>query len=268
MPSNQGAWLTAKGAPLSIEPAPFVDPKPNQILIKNHAVAINPVDWALQTMGQDLFSFLKFPSVLGYDAAGEVIAVGSAITRVKAGARVLGLASGPGSGKQDEIESGAFQEHTLLAHNLFSPIPDRMSFEEASVLPLGLSTAASALFQKDYLALPHPSVDPKPLGKTLLVWSGASSVGCNAIQLAVAAGCEVVTTCSPKNYGLVKKLGASEAFDYNSDTVVRDILAYLEGKTIAGAVASMLYSTPFPSSPRLRNLSQSATSTPSRPATA
>lgn len=238
MPSNQAAWLTAKGAPLTVEPAPLLDPKPNQILIKNRAVAINPVDWAMQDMGQDFFPFLKFPCILGHDVAGEVVAVGSAITRVKVGDRILGFASAQGS----QGEPAAFQEYTLVAHNLFTPIPDSISFEEASVIPLGLSTSASALFQKDYLALPYPTVDPKPLSKTLLVWSGASSVGCNAIQLGVAAGCDVITTCSPKNYELVKKLGASQAFDYSSDTVIGDILAYLEDKTIAGAVGSMFCS--------------------------
>ena len=50
----------------------------------------------------------------------------------------------------------------------------------------------------------------------------------------------MITTCSPKNYALVKKLGASQVFDYNSETVVSDILSYLEGKVIAGALASML----------------------------
>ena len=230
MTSNQAAWLTAKGDPLSIGPATVSDPKPNQILIKSRAVAINPVDWAMQAMGQDLFPFLKFPCTLGNDVAGEVISVGSNVTRVKVGDRVLGFA-----------ERAAFQEYATLAGNLFSPIPNNMSFEEASVIPLCLSTSACGLFQKDYLALPHPSINPKPLGRTLLVWSGASSVGCNAIQLGVAAGCDVITTCSPKNYELVKKLGASQAFDYSSDTVVSNILAYLEDKTIAGAVGSMFY---------------------------
>lgn len=238
MASNRTVWLTAKRAPLTIEPAPLLDPGPNQILIKNHAVAINPVDWALQDMEQDLFPSLKFPCTLGLDVAGTVIALGSAVTRVKVGDRVLGLAA-------EWNELGAFQEYTLLADNLFSPIPDSISFEEASVIPVGLSTSASGMFQKDYLALPHPSVDPKPLGKTLLIWSGASSVGCNAIQLGVAAGCDVVTTCSPKNYELVKKLGASQAFDYNSDTVVSDILTYLEDKTLVGAVGSTCYN-PYP----------------------
>jgi NADPH:quinone reductase-like Zn-dependent oxidoreductase len=59
----------------------------------------------------------------------------------------------------------------------------------------------------------------------------------SAIQLAVAAGYKVVTTCSPKNFDYVKSLGASRVFDYNSKTVVQDIITFLNGKTIAGAIA-------------------------------
>jgi hypothetical protein len=93
------------------------------------------------------------------------------------------------------------------------------------------------MFQKDYLALEYPSVSPKPNGKTLLVWGGSTSVGCNAIQLAVAAGYEVIATASPRNFAYVKQLGAALAFDYNSATVVKDIVKACKGKTIAGALA-------------------------------
>ncbi|MCJ1252160.1 hypothetical protein MMC30_009399 [Trapelia coarctata] len=114
-----------------------------------------------------------------------------------------------------------------------------MSYEEASVLPLGLSTAACGLFQKDQLALQYPSVPrPKtPTGKTLLIWGGATSVGYNAIQLAVAAGYEVFTTASPKNVDFVKRLGASQVFDYNCKTVVADLIRAFKGKTTAGAMS-------------------------------
>ena len=118
-----------------------------------------------------------------------------------------------------------------------APIPDAMSYESAAVLPLAVSTAACGLFQKDHLALQHPSVPPKPTGKTLLVWGGSTSVGSNAIQLAVAAGYEVFATASPRNFDYVRRLGASQAFDYASKTVVRDIVAALRGKTCAGAIA-------------------------------
>jgi len=62
-------------------------------------------------------------------------------------------------------------------------------------------------------------------------------VGTNAIQLAVAAGYDVITTCSPRNFELVKKLGAKDAFDYNSKTVVSDIVAAFKSRTSAGALA-------------------------------
>jgi len=71
----------------------------------------------------------------------------------------------------------------------------------------------------------------------VLVWGGSTSVGSNAIQLAVAAGYDVVTTASPRNFDYVTSLGASQVFDYNSPTVVQDIIEALQGKTLAGALA-------------------------------
>ena len=118
-----------------------------------------------------------------------------------------------------------------------APIPDALSYERASVLPLGLSTAACGLFQKDLLALDHPTHTPVSNGKTLLVWGGSTSVGSNAIQLAVAAGYEVIATASPRNFDYVRGLGASDVFDYNAKTIVRDIIHAFEGKVLAGALA-------------------------------
>ena len=112
-----------------------------------------------------------------------------------------------------------------------------MSYEDASVLPLTLSTAACGLFQKDQLALQHPSMNPTPTGKTLLIWGGSTSVGSNAIQLAVAAGYEVFTTASPRNFDYVKKLGASQVFDYHDKNVVKEIIKAFKGKISAGALA-------------------------------
>lgn len=153
-------------------------------------------------MGPKRFPFLKCPCVFSYDVAGEVIAVGSDVSRAKVGDRVLGLTVGPRFNDQGQL--GAFQEYTLLADDMFSPILDRVSFEEACVIPLGLSTSASGMFEQDYLALPRPSVNPKLLGKTLLVCSGSSSVGCNAIQVGVAADRDIITTCSQRTMSLLR----------------------------------------------------------------
>lgn len=94
-------------------------------------------------------------------------------------------------------------------------IPDAISFASSAVLGLGLSMAADALFNPEVLNLQLPTIPAHdPSNKTLLVWGGASSVGSNAVQLAVVAGYKVVATASSKNFKYVKKLGASHAFDY------------------------------------------------------
>lgn len=100
---------------------------------------------------------------------------------------------------------------------------------------MGISTAAAGLYQKGFLALPFPSKDPKSLGRTVLVWGGSSSVGSCAIQLAVASGANVVTTASPSNFEYIKKLGASQCFDYHDDDVEDQIVEALKGKTVVGA---------------------------------
>lgn len=137
-------------------------------------------------------------------------------------------------------QDNAFQEYTILQTNMACEIPNGISFESAAVIPLGFTTAAASLFQDAFLNMQFPSVpSQKPTGKTLLIWGGASSVGSNAIQLAVAAGYHVITTASPKNFEYVKKLGASEAFDYNSSSVGDDLVQYCKDKTMAGAFDSI-----------------------------
>ena len=175
--------------------------------------------------------------VPGHEIAGVVAEVGPSVTDVKVGDRVVGHAVATDSHSNRSAE-GAFQHFVVLRTNMTAHLPEALSFQEAAVIPLGFSTAACGLFEKDKLALRYPSASaPKPTGKTLLVWGGSTSVGCNAIQLAVAAGYEVVTTCSPRNFDLVRGLGASQAFDYNSSTVVEDIVAAMAGKDSAGALA-------------------------------
>jgi NADPH:quinone reductase-like Zn-dependent oxidoreductase len=231
MPPNTAAWLTAaKAKPLEVKPSDYTSPGENEIVIKNGALAINPVDWKIQDYA---FFPLKYPAILGEDVAGTVVDVGSSVSRFSNCDRVLGHALGLATQKASD---GAFQEYTVVSANVASPIPSTLSFESAAVLPLALSTAATGLFQKENLALQHPSLDPKPTGQTLLVWGGSSSVGSNAIQLAVAAGYVVLTTASPKNFEYTKKLGASQVFDYNSKTVTNEIVEALKGKTVAGVL--------------------------------
>ena len=236
MPSNTAAWIVEKQARLEVKPAPYTPPRENEIVVKNYAAAINPVDWIIPLIGNLVFPWIKYPFVVGSDLAGEVVEVGAGVTRFNVGDRVLGHAAGLDR-KRNSSAEGAFQTYTVVLAHMAAPIPSTLSYESAAALPLGLSTAACGLFQKDHLALQYPSATPKPTGQTLLVWGGSTSVGSNAIQLAVAAGYEVITTASPRNFDYVKNLGASRAFDYNSKTVVEDIINAFKGKTIAGALA-------------------------------
>jgi NADPH:quinone reductase-like Zn-dependent oxidoreductase len=236
MPSNSAAWIPARNAPLEVGPAPITAPGPDQLLIRNHAVAVNPLEWVIQVAGRVAYTWLTYPFVLGADLAGEVVEVGSAVTRFRAGDRVLALAVGTDKDANRSAE-GSFQLYSLVQERLASPIPDSLSYTDAAVLPLGLSTAASALFQADHLALNHPSADPVPTGETLLVWGGSTSVGSNAVQLGVAAGYEVITTASPHNADRLKQLGAGEVLDYRSPTVEADIIQILGQRTFAGALA-------------------------------
>jgi NADPH:quinone reductase-like Zn-dependent oxidoreductase len=236
MPTNTAAWLGPKSARLAVAPAAYTTPSEFEIVVRNAAVAINPLEWILQTVGSTIYPWLKYPFVIGSDVAGVVVEVGSGVTRFAIGDRVLGHAVGTDKDSNSSAR-GAFQQYTVILEKLAAPIPDSLAYSDAAVLPLGLSTAACGLFQKDLLALDYPTATPKPTGKTLLVWGGSTSVGSNAIQLAVAAGYEVVTTASPRNFDYVKSLGATAAFDYNSPTVVPDLIAVLAGKELAGAIA-------------------------------
>jgi NADPH:quinone reductase-like Zn-dependent oxidoreductase len=236
MPVNTAAWLRKKNGRLEVGPAPYTPPGEHEIVVRSHAVAINPVDWMMEIIGGLICPWLTYPSVLGSDVAGEVAQVGRSVTRFQVGDRVLGHAVGTEKNRNSAAE-GAFQTYTVLLDRMAAPIPADISYERAAVLPLGLSTAACGLFQQDFLALRLPACPAEPTGETVLVWGGSTSVGSNAIQLAVAAGYEVITTASPRNFEYVKGLGASQVFDYRSGTVVADVIAALQGRYLAGAIA-------------------------------
>ncbi len=141
MPSDAAAWLTAaKANPLEVKSAPCTSPGENEIDFQNGAVAINPFDWMIQHLGDALFP-LPYPSILGFDVAGEVVEVGSSGSRFTLGDRVLGYF------EEQQSVRRCFSD----IHCPFIPygIADSKQFilETAVVLPLGMPTAACGLFQ-------------------------------------------------------------------------------------------------------------------------
>lgn len=111
-----------------------------------------------------------------------------------------------------------------------------MAFEQSAVLPTSVTTAASGLYNEDKLGLPLPSENPKPAGKTILVWGGSSAVGSMAVQLAAASGVKAIAIASTRNHALVRALGASTVIDYKSPNVVDEIVAAINdgSKDFAG----------------------------------
>lgn len=165
------------------------------------------------------------------------MSVGSSVKLFKAGDKVLAFT---GAGAVGRLDGGAFQNYTVAKELTTAKLPDNLTFEEGSVLPLGIATASAALF--DSLAIPLPSSSDQAQGQhqssALLVWGGSSSVGSNAVQLGHRLGFTVLTTASPSHHEYLRSLGASEVFDYHSPTVVDDLLAAARkaGKPVAYAV--------------------------------
>ena len=235
--SNQAAWITAKGQPLTVSAAPMPQPRVGEILVRSRAIALNPFDGVVQTLGSMVTPWVTYPAILGSDVAGEVVAIGASVSRFKPGDRVLGLALGIDK-LANRAAEGAFQKYVILRQEATTALPDSVTFEQAAVLPLAVATAACGLFLDDQLGLRAPSVErSEPSGRTVLIWGGSTSVGSAAIQLAAAAGYEVITTASPGNFEYVRGLGASHVFDYKDANVVEAIVKYFGSRDLAGALA-------------------------------
>lgn len=120
--TNSAAWITAsKSHPLQVKDAPYTSPSDNELVIRNRAIALNPVDFARQLLGTGLFPWTTYPAILGTDVAGEVIEVGAgAASRFKIGDRVVGLGSEP---KHNNRAEGAFQDYGVLQSQLVCSNP-------------------------------------------------------------------------------------------------------------------------------------------------
>ncbi|KAJ4982569.1 hypothetical protein SVAN01_11934 [Stagonosporopsis vannaccii] len=233
MTSNRAAFIkSASSKSLEVDDAPFPTPEDDEIVVRNYAVAVNPIDWKILAIEPIRNMAVKsYPFINGGDVAGVVEAVGAGVTRFSRGQRVFGHPISLSTGKSAH---GGFQNYTSIPQHLVWEIPSQVSFNQASVLPVAISTAGIGLYRKEDLGLPLPSLNPVFTGNTILIWGGASSVGGTAIQMAVASGLRVVTTASASNHERVRLLGATEVFDYRSATIVQDVAAALSGTEVVG----------------------------------
>ena len=172
--------------------------KPNQLLVKVHASSVNPIDWKTRQGMLSLLTVNQFPLILGFDVAGEVVAVGSQVTGFQIGDAVYGSTSFPG---------GAYAEFAPVPENLIAYKPKNLSFEEAATVPLAALTALQALRDQGNIKS----------SQTVLINGASGGVGMFAVQIAKALGTEVTGVCSSKNLEFVKSLGADRVIDYTKE---------------------------------------------------
>lgn len=181
---------------------PVPQPRPDQVLIRHHAVGLNFID----TYQRSGLYPMRYPAVLGQEAAGTVEAVGEAVTRFKAGDRVA--YSGQG---------GAYAELQAVNAARVVPLPADVSFEAAAASLLKGMTAEFLLRRC------HPV---KP-GETILVHAAAGGVGTILVQWAKALGAVVIGTVgSEDKAALARTLGCDHVILYRQEDVaarVREI---------------------------------------------
>lgn len=177
-------------------------PLSNDVLVKVQAIAVNPVDTKIRKPKDKIESS---PKVLGWDAAGEVIAIGDAVTLFKVGDHVYYAG--------DVTRSGCNAEYQVIDELIVGHKPQTLNFEAAAALPLTAITAWEALF--DRLGIAQDS--DKNKAKTILIIGGAGGVGSIAIQLAKKlAGLNVIATASrPETIDWVRNLGADYVVNHH-----------------------------------------------------
>ena len=185
----------------------------NEVKIKIKAAGVNPIDTKVRRNG----SFYKhpLPIVLGCDGAGEIVAVGDAVSDYKVGDEVWYCHGGLGQ------EQGSYAEYSVIDSRWIALKPNNTSFIEAAAMPLVLITAWGALFDKGQLQA----------NETVLIHAGAGGVGHVAIQLAKLKGATVITTVSSvEKAAFAKSLGADHTIIYTDCDVVDEVNRMTAGK--------------------------------------
>lgn len=180
----------------------------DQLLVKIYASSINPIDWKIRSGMLQLLTGYDFPLTLGFDIAGEVIAVGNSVTRFQPGDQIYAYS--------DSMPGGAYAEYAVVSERVACLKPSNMSYQEAGAVPLAATTALQALRDKGQI-LP---------GHKVLINGASGGVGSFAVQIAKAWNAEVTGVCSGKNIELVTSLGADRVIDYTVSDPTLEPLKY------------------------------------------
>ncbi|KAL4809101.1 GroES-like protein [Aspergillus unguis] len=197
------------------------------VLVRNVYIGLNPYD------SKSLDLSASFGATVGGDFAGEIAAVGEAVTQYQIGDRVFGCVFG---NNPDDCENGAFAEYVSVPAQLVMKLPPCLSFQQAATLGIGLATTGQALYKGLGLPMPMPSssaswsTTPAASPPMVLVYGGGTATGALAIQVLRRTGFIPITTCSTRSFARVHSLGAEAAFDYHSPTCGADIREYTKDR--------------------------------------
>ena len=177
----------------------------DEVLVKVEATGINFADIMLRE-GKYLFR-PELPFTLGFEAAGKIETVGKNVGNLKAGQRVLAM-----------IRGGGYAEYATAKAAQLVPIPDEMSFGEATVLLVQGLTALGLLENLNQ-------------GDTILIHAAAGGVGSLLVQLAKLKGTKVIgTASSAEKIERVKNLGADVGINYSEDDWTQQVLDATDGR--------------------------------------
>ena len=193
---------------------------PKGVIIRVEAIAIEGGD----TLNRWRGPLMTNPHVVGYQAAGEIIEIGSEVTNVRVGQKVATVNNW---GSHAELRS-------VPARNCW-PIPDGFDVRKAAAIPVTFGTAHDCLFEFGRMKK----------GETVLVQAGASGVGVAAIQLAKRAGAGLIlaTASSDERLEKLKRLGLDHGINYTRDDVVKEVKRLTDNKGVDVVVDSVGGST-------------------------
>lgn len=183
---------------LIYEEAPLPTIADDDVLIRVHAAAVNPVDWKIRAGHLQDFIPYSLPLILGWDVSGVVEAVGANVTTFKPGDQVYS--------RPNLERDGAYAEYIAVNASEVAFKPKTLSHNQAAAVPLAGITAWHALFEAAQLSV----------GQRVLIHAAAGGVGSYAVQFAHWKGAYVIGTASARNREFLLELGADEVIDYQS----------------------------------------------------
>jgi len=179
-------------------------PADDEVLLKVHSAAINPVDYKIAEGQLRLIYNQSLPAGLAFDCSGTIESSGKNVSHLKVGDDVFCCTP--------TDSPGVIQEHVCVKAKLVAAIPYNMNMPEAASMPMVGLTTLSCL----------EAIELKP-GEKILIHAGSGGVGSFAVQYASKLGAEVYTTTSTTNVDWVKQLGAEKVIDYTSQKYMEEV---------------------------------------------